>query len=116
MRKTSFVDMSTRRKAAPHDAGVSIAQTNPTVEEPLLDLLIHRGVPRSKANAFLKNSRCRNKLDLAVYLRFQLPPFEFGNAASIEEEVEQLFGIRDSKATRRLLCGLGITGVLPDVR
>ena len=69
--------------------------------------LQERGVRPHNAATFLRRSGCRTIADLAIFLRFQLPPPEYASSECIHTEMHELLGVPPS-AAQRIISGLGI--------
>jgi hypothetical protein len=71
--------------------------------------LAQHGVRKHKSKLFLAASGCRTVKDLALYLRFQLPPLRLADRASIATELHELLGV-GSHSAHRIVADLNITG------
>ena len=66
-----------------------------------------RGVSKRAARDFLHRSGCITVDNVALYLRFQLPPLQYANVDSIQRDMWDLLGVTGSKA-RRIITDLDI--------
>lgn len=71
--------------------------------------LRRQGVSAKRAAEVLHRSGCQTAEQLALYLRFQLPPLEFANGASVARHMRELFGVGASRG-RAMIKELGVAG------
>jgi hypothetical protein len=73
--------------------------------------LAKHGVRKQRASSFLAVSGCRSVENVALFLRFQLPPLRLANRASIASELRDLLGV-GPRLAHRIVADLSISGVL----
>lgn len=71
--------------------------------------LRRKGVSERKTTEVLHRSGCRTPEQLALYLRFQLPPLEFANDGSIADHMHTLFGV-GARRGRAMISELRVAG------
>ena len=74
--------------------------------------LRERGVSKRKARDFLQRSGAVTVDNLALYLRFQLPPLQFANIDCVNRDMWYLLGVT-GKAARRIIVDLDILSAIP---
>lgn len=74
--------------------------------------LRERGVSKRKARDFLRRSGCITVDNVALYLRFQLPPLQFANIDCVNRDMWSLLGV-SGKNARRIIVDLDITSTPP---
>ena len=72
-----------------------------------MDWLRAHGVAASKARTFMRSSGCKSIDNIALYLRFQLPPLQFANDDGIDDEMRVQLGVT-GRAAHRIISDLNI--------
>lgn len=72
-----------------------------------MDWLRARGVAAAKARTFMSSSGCKSIDNIALYLRFQLPPLQFANDDGIDDEMRVQLGVT-GRAAHRIISDLNI--------
>lgn len=80
----------------PHDSATSMRRRGSEA----VAWLMERGVAAAHAAAFRHRSGCDTVSDVALFLRFQLPPLEYANADCIHNDMLELLGVPPSTAQR----------------
>lgn len=71
-----------------------------------------RGVSKGGARSFLRRSGCTTVDNVALYLRFQLPPLQFANTDCVNRDMWDLLGVTAGNA-RRIISDLDIMRAPP---
>jgi hypothetical protein len=69
-------------------------------QEKLKRWFVDRGVRPRRAAEFVREHRCKDTADAALYLRFELAPLHLANADSVNHDMKRLFGCNPAVAKR----------------
>ena len=106
----SELQLSMLPEAPPHrdaDARFKLMKTA------ALPWLLERSVSKGKAHEFIGRSGSATAADVALFLRFQLPPLQFANRDSISRAMRSLLGTSGA-TSRGILRDLGIMRAPPN--
>ena len=106
------MQISQSRNSPPSCPSSALASSQERVGSEAAAWLQEHDVRPHNAAAFLRRSDCRTVADLAVFLRFQLPPREFASSECIHTEMHELLGVPGSVA-QRIISDLGIMRAPP---